>query len=167
MTVRAYVGLGSNLDDPEAQVRRAVEALGHLPCSRLLRVSPLYRTAPLGPEDQPDYINAVAALDTELAPLQLLDELQRIEQQQGRQRGPLRWGPRTLDLDLLLYGEAVISSERLTVPHAGLCERPFVVFPLYALAPALTLPDGTPLIALAEALAGQEPLPLGEEEGRS
>ncbi|HEY0719807.1 MAG TPA: 2-amino-4-hydroxy-6-hydroxymethyldihydropteridine diphosphokinase [Gammaproteobacteria bacterium] len=157
MTVRAYIGLGSNLDDPLSQVKSALAELAYLPRSRLHAASPLYRTPPLGPAGQPDYINAVAALDTELAPLALLDELQRIEQHHGRVRGPLRWGPRTLDLDLLLYGDAVISSERLTVPHPGLRERPFVIFPLRAIAPALILADGTSLASLAEKFATQEP----------
>lgn len=157
MSVRAYIGLGSNLDAPIAQVRKALAALAQLPRSRLVAVSPLYRTPPLGPADQPDYINAVAALDTELEPLALLDELQQIENWQGRVRGPLRWGPRTLDLDLLLYGDSVIASERLTVPHPGLRERPFVIFPLQAIAPELRLPDGTPLASLAELFAAEEP----------
>jgi 2-amino-4-hydroxy-6-hydroxymethyldihydropteridine diphosphokinase len=157
MTVRAYIGLGSNLDNPLCQVRAALTELAKLPHTRLAAVSPLYRTPPLGPAHQPDYINAVAALDTELEPLALLDELQRIEQHHGRVRGTLRWGPRTLDLDLLLYGDRVIINERLTVPHAGLCARPFVIFPLQAIAPGLILPDGTPLASLAEKFAAQEP----------
>lgn len=164
MTVRAYIGLGSNLDAPLSQVRAALAELAQLPQSRLADVSPLYRTPPLGPAEQPDYINAVAALDTELAPLALLDELQRIELHHGRVRGPMRWGPRTLDLDLLLYGDTVIHDERLTVPHPGLHERPFVIFPLHAIAPALILPDGTALAALAEKFAAQEPPRVGEAQ---
>ncbi len=156
MTVRAYIGLGSNLDDPLSQVKSAISELAHLSMSHLAAVSPLYRTPPLGPADQPDYINAVAALDTDLDPLALLDELQRIEQLHGRVR-TLRWGPRTLDLDLLLYGDRSISNERLVVPHPGLRERPFVIFPLQAIAPDLTLPDGTSLAALAEKFAAEEP----------
>src|SRR5512143_2122176 len=124
MTVRVYIGLGSNLDDPLSQVQTAIDELASLPQSCLHAVSPLYRTPPLGPADQPDYINAVAAIDTDLDPLALLDELQRIEHHHGRVRS-LRWGPRTLDLDLLLYGQSTLASERLTVPHPGLCERPF------------------------------------------
>jgi len=103
--------------------------------------SPLYRTAPVGPQDQPDFINAVAALDTALAPLDLLDALQAVEQVAGRER--LRhWGERTLDLDLLLYGDAQIRHPRLTVPHPHMTERAFVLVPLAALAPDLQLPDG-------------------------
>lgn len=156
MTVRAYIGLGSNLDDPLSQVKSAIAELAHLPSSHLAAASPLYRTPPLGPADQPDYINAVAALDTDLEPLALLDELQRIEQHHGRLR-TLRWGPRTLDLDLLLYGDRIISNERLTVPHPGLRERPFVIFPLLAIDSGLVLPDGTSLASLAEKLAAQQP----------
>jgi 2-amino-4-hydroxy-6-hydroxymethyldihydropteridine diphosphokinase len=161
MMVRAYIGLGSNLDDPLAQVNEAIDELGQLERSQLAAVSPRYRTPPLGPADQPDYINAVVALDTTLPPLALLDELQRIEQHHSRVRGPLRWGPRTLDLDLLLYGDQVINLPRLTVPHAGLRDRPFVIFPLLAITPGLVLPDGTSLVELAAHLAGQEPQPIG------
>lgn len=160
MTVRAYIGLGSNLDNPLSQVRAALTELAKLPHTQLAAVSPLYRTPPMGPADQPDYINAVAALDTGLEPLALLDQLQRIEQQHGRVR-TLRWGPRTLDLDLLLYGDRVIKNERLAVPHPGLCERPFVIFPLQAIAPGLILPDGATLASLAEKFAAQEPLRVG------
>src|SRR5512143_2239 len=150
MTVRVYIGLGSNLDDPLSQVQTAIDELASLPQSRLHEVSPLYRTPPLGPADQPDYINAVAAIDTDLEPLALLDQLQRIEQHHGRVRGRLRWGPRTLDLDILLYGDRLITNERLTVPHPGLHERPFVIFPLLAIAPELLLPDGTSIASLAK-----------------
>jgi len=156
MSVRVYIGLGSNLDDPLSQVRAAIDELAALPQSRLHAVSPLYRTPPLGPADQPDYINAVVAVDTDLEPLTLLDELQRIEHYHGRVRS-LRWGPRTLDLDLLLYGDRTIASERLIVPHPGLSERPFVIFPLQAIAPELILPDGTSLASLADKFAEQEP----------
>jgi len=156
MTVRAYIGLGSNLDDPLSQVRVAIVELAHLSECHLYAVSPLYRTPPLGPVDQPDYINAVVALDTDLEPLALLDELQRIEQRHGRVR-QLRWGPRTLDLDLLLYGNNIIASERLTVPHPELHKRPFVIFPLQAINPDLILPDGTSLKALVEEFAAQRP----------
>lgn len=142
MAVRAYIGLGSNLEQPQQQVRQALQALARIPQSQLVAHSRLYRSVPLGPADQPDYVNAVAALDTELSAESLLDALQAIEQAQGRVRGAERWGPRTLDLDLLLYGNAVIDSARLTVPHPGLSERNFVLYPLFELAPDLVLPDG-------------------------
>lgn len=149
--VTAYIGLGSNLEEPRAQLRRALEALGRLERSELLRSSPFYRSAPMGPADQPDYLNAVAALRTELPPLELLDRLQAIETEQGRRRGAQRWGPRTLDLDLLLYGQERIDSPRLSVPHPGLTERSFVLVPLLDIAPDLVLPDGRALAALAAA----------------
>lgn len=150
MAATAFVGLGSNLADPQSQVRRALIALEQLPRTRLLKHSPLYRTAPMGPAGQPDYINAVAALETALAPLALLDRMQAIEADHQRMRGPERWGPRTLDLDLLLYDDQVIQSERLTVPHPGLRERAFVLYPLADVAPELVLPGGD---ALADLLA--------------
>lgn len=102
----------------------------------------------MGPQDQPDYVNAVAKVSTTLAPLALLDALQQIEQQQGRQRKAERWGPRSLDLDILLYGHHTIVSERLTVPHYGLTQREFVLYPLAEIAPQLVLPCGTPLQTL-------------------
>ena len=142
--IRCHIGLGSNLADPASQLRRALDGLARLPDSRLVDCSPFYGSKPVGPADQPDFINAVAALDTDLPPLTLLDALQRLEQDAGRER--LRhWGERTLDLDLLLYGEQTIEHPRLTVPHPRMLERAFVLVPLAALTPALTLPDGSTL----------------------
>lgn len=138
--VPAYVGIGANLDDPVQQVTRALRELGDLPHTSLTKASSLYCTPPMGPPDQPDYINAVAELQTTLAPLALLDELQRLEQLHRRVRGSERWGPRTLDLDLLIYGEQHIGHPRLTVPHPGLAQRAFVLVPLAEIAPALTVP---------------------------
>ena len=139
-SVRAYIGLGGNLDQPAARIRRARAALSVLPNTREAAFSRLYRSAPLGSSDQPDYVNAVMALDTELEPLALLDNLQAIENVEGRVRLGERWGPRTLDLDLLLYGDDVIQHERLTVPHPGLHQREFVLYPLFEIAPELTIP---------------------------
>ena len=110
MIQRAYIALGSNLEQPREQIQAALEALARLPDSRLVAVSPLYISDPLGPADQPRFVNGVAALDTALAPLDLLDALQAIEQEQGRVRD-LRWGPRTLDLDILLYLSLIHISE--------------------------------------------------------
>ncbi|PLN14218.1 2-amino-4-hydroxy-6-hydroxymethyldihydropteridine diphosphokinase, partial [Klebsiella pneumoniae] len=112
-----YIALGSNLASPLEQVQAAIRALGEIPHSRVVAVSSFYRTPPLGPQDQPDYLNAAVALETALPPETLLDHTQRIELQQGRVRKAERWGPRTLDLDIMLFGDAVINSERLTVPH--------------------------------------------------
>jgi 2-amino-4-hydroxy-6-hydroxymethyldihydropteridine diphosphokinase len=128
-TAHAYIALGSNLDYPAQQLQRAVTALAGLPTSVLTRVSSVYRSAAVGPGQQPDYLNAVALLSTRLAPDALLDALLGIEQAQGRERSE-RWGPRTLDLDLLLYGDRKIRSARLTVPHPRMHERDFVLYPL-------------------------------------
>lgn len=134
--VTVYIGVGSNLQQPIEQVKQALQSLAEIPRTQLMTCSPLYRSVPLGPADQPDYINAVAAVATELTPVDLLDALQTIEQQQGRVRSSERWGPRTLDLDLLLYGDQQIANDRLTVPHPGLGERNFVLYPLYDIAGA-------------------------------
>lgn len=157
---RVYIGLGSNLAEPLTQLRGALAALAALPQSRLLATSSFYASDPLGPADQPRYVNAVAALDTELAPLALLDALQAIEANQGRVRKAERWGPRTLDLDILLFGERLLDEPRLRVPHYHLHARPFVLYPLAELAPELRLPDGRRLAELLAAcpFAGLERL---------
>ncbi|OAI91522.1 2-amino-4-hydroxy-6-hydroxymethyldihydropteridine diphosphokinase [Pseudomonas putida] len=133
MTQRAYIGLGSNLANPQAQLRSALDALAQLPDTRLADVSSFYASDSLSP-GQPRYTNAVAALDTSLAPLDLLDALQGIEADQGRERKE-RWGPRTLDLDILLYADQVIDEPRLKVPHYHMHARPFVLYPLAELVP--------------------------------
>ncbi len=148
--IRVYIALGSNLADPLQQVHNALEALGVIPMSRVIACSTFYRTKPMGPQDQPDYLNAVVALDTELAPESLLDHTQAIELSQGRERKDERWGPRTLDLDMLLYGNEIINTPRLTVPHYGLNVREFMLYPLFELAPDLILPDGTRLADLVD-----------------
>jgi len=137
--VDAYIGLGSNLQDPETQVKGALQQLADLGHCHLLKTSSLYRSPPMGPEDQPDYVNAVAMLRTTLSAEDLLDTLQAIERQHARVR-ERHWGPRTLDLDLLLYGQAVIDSARLTVPHPGVAERNFVLYPLAEINSALMVP---------------------------
>ncbi|MEH8016072.1 2-amino-4-hydroxy-6-hydroxymethyldihydropteridine diphosphokinase [Rheinheimera muenzenbergensis] len=145
---RCYIGLGANLQQPMAQLQSAVQALSQLAHCKLVAVSDFYGSKPMGPQDQPDYVNAVAAIDTTLTAEQLLDALQQIEQQQGRQRKAERWGPRALDLDILLYGKQIINTERLTIPHYGLRVREFVLYPLHDIAPQLSLPDGTVLSSL-------------------
>ena len=147
--VNAYIGLGSNLDNPIGHVKRALEDLKQLPQSQLLLASKLYLSKPVGPQDQDNFVNAVALIITELEPLALLDELQTIEQQHQRVR-ERHWGPRTLDLDLLLFGEQSIQHPRLTVPHAQLSRRDFVVGPLLELCPELVLPSGTQLQELLQ-----------------
>ncbi len=150
---RAYIGLGSNLQAPRRQLERALEALAALPRSQVLKASRFYRSPPLGPADQPDYLNAVALLETELAPLALLDRLQALENAQGRVR-TRRWGPRTLDLDLLLYDRRRIDHPRLQVPHPGIAERDFVLKPLAEIAPGLEVPG----LGRVAALLAQCPL---------
>ena len=150
----AYIALGSNLQDPATQLRSAVTAISQLPDSRVERTSSIYRSVPLGTTAQPDYLNAVLLLATTLPPLRLLDALQQIEQAQGRVRGE-RWGPRTLDLDILLYGNQKIDSPRLTVPHPAMSQRNFVLYPLLEISDAnLVLPDGTVLDTLVAACPG-------------
>jgi 2-amino-4-hydroxy-6-hydroxymethyldihydropteridine diphosphokinase len=157
---RIYIGMGSNLADPAEQLRSAVEALGQLPQTTLVGVSAFYQSDSLLP-GQPRYTNAVAALDSSLSPIQLLDALQAIENDQGRERLE-RWGPRTLDLDILLFGDRLIDEPRLKVPHYQIQERAFVLYPLAELAPAdLHLPDGRTLADLLAAcpFIGLERLP--------
>jgi 2-amino-4-hydroxy-6-hydroxymethyldihydropteridine diphosphokinase len=140
MTIRAYVGIGSNMDDPVAQVKEAVEELKVLPDTILAACSSLYSSKPMGPQDQPDYVNAVVALDTLLSPGELLQQLQRIEDLQGRDRDGEQWGPRIIDLDLLMYGRKVIDADGLKVPHPGMHERDFVIIPLAEIAGNLNIP---------------------------
>ena len=125
----AYIGLGSNLDDPLQQIRSAVTAIASLPQSSIEQLSSVYQSTPVGPSDQPDFLNAALRLRTALDPFTLLDHLQQIEDHHGRERHQ-RWGPRTLDLDILLFDNTVISSPRLTVPHRELHNRDFVLHPL-------------------------------------
>jgi 2-amino-4-hydroxy-6-hydroxymethyldihydropteridine diphosphokinase len=135
----AYVGLGSNLEDPAKQVETALQELDRLPRTRLVRRSTLHRTAPVGYLDQPDFINAVAELETDLPAERLLAELQALEARHGRVRS-FPNAPRTLDLDLLLFGDLVVETERLTLPHPRMRERAFVLEPLREIAPDLDLP---------------------------
>ena len=151
--VRAYVALGSNLGDPIGHVRGALAELGRIPGTRRLDQSRLWYSEPLGPPGQPRYVNAVAVLETERAPRDLLAELQRIEAAHGRVRGAERWGPRTLDLDLLVYGDWRSEAPDLTVPHPRIADRPFVVFPLLEIEPGLRVPGLPPLQELAARLS--------------
>lgn len=151
MSERVYIGLGSNLAEPRQQLEAALKALSQIPATKVAVVSPLYTSEPLGPPDQPRYVNAVAALDTDLEPLPLLDALQAIELEQGRVRKDERWGPRTLDLDILLFGDRLIDEPRLKVPHYHMQARAFVLYPLADLAPQLSFPDGRTLPELLAA----------------
>jgi len=152
--VRAFVALGSNLNDPTAQVRSGAQALGRLPDTRLVRCSSLYRTAPIGLTEQPDFINAVCELETTLAAPALMQALLDIEHAHGRTRDR-PGGPRTLDLDLLLYGNRSLHEPGLTVPHPRLHERAFVLYPLQEIAPALVIPGRGRIEDLFPACAGQ------------
>ena len=142
--VAAYIGLGSNLDDPAARIASAIQSLSRIPATTFLRCSSRYHSRPQGPRDQPDYINAVAQVDTRLSAGQLLECLQAIEKQQGRVH-TRRWGPRTLDLDLLLFGDSVLRSDTLTLPHPEMHRRAFVLYPLYEIAPDIEIPGHGPI----------------------
>jgi len=148
----AYVGLGSNLDDPPARVRAAFTALGALPETQLVLRSRLYGSAPLGRADQPDYCNAVIALLTRLAPDELLAQLQACERQLGRVPPVERWGPRVIDLDLLAMADRVVATGPLLLPHPGIAQRAFVLFPWRELAPHFVVPGLGTVAALAARL---------------
>ncbi len=151
----AYIGVGANLNNPKQQVIKSFKALEKLPHSSLISQSSLYLSPPMGPQDQDMYINAVAKLQTSLEAIELLDHLQAIEKNHGRVRKSERWGARTLDLDLLLYGNKKINGARLTVPHYGLKQRAFVLIPLLELEPLLVLPDNSILSEQIEKIGSQ------------
>lgn len=152
--VTCFIGIGSNLDAPIVRVRKAIVALGEIEHCRLMSASSLYCSAPIGPQNQPDFINAVACIETVLEPLALLRALQQQEQHAGRQH--LRhWGERTLDLDLLLYGNQRLETPELSVPHKEMTNRAFVLLPMAEIAPDLILPDGRILSSLLPAVAHQ------------
>lgn len=136
----AYIGLGANLGEPPVQLRIALAAIAQLPDTRVVATSRFYRSAPMGPPEQPDYCNAVCEIDTELSPRVLLEALIGIERAVGRTRGGERWGPRRLDLDLLHVQGVVIDEPGLHLPHPGIAQRNFVLVPLAELAPALEIP---------------------------
>jgi 2-amino-4-hydroxy-6-hydroxymethyldihydropteridine diphosphokinase len=154
VTVSAFIGLGANLDDPRAQVLRALDELAHLPQSALVARSSLWRSAPLGYADQPEFVNAVAGMETSLSADELLDALHKVESAHGRARS-FPNAPRTLDLDLLLYGDEVRESERLTLPHPRMHERAFVLKPLLEVAPGAMIPGRGAAAACLAALADQ------------
>jgi len=153
----AYIGLGSNLDSPRKQVERAVAALGAIDVTVLVKTSPLYRSAALDGSDQPDYINAVSALLTQLDAASLLGHLQEIERAQGRSRDDIKWGPRIIDLDLLVYAGASIDEKDLKVPHPGISQRNFVLLPLRDIAPHLQIPGLGSVCKLAAAVDTTKP----------
>ncbi|KFZ28522.1 7,8-dihydro-6-hydroxymethylpterin-pyrophosphokinase [Pseudidiomarina atlantica] len=146
-----YIALGANLGDPVATLQSLLEQLHQDQQLTAIRCSSFFRSKPMGPQDQPDYVNAVLSAQTDLAPLALLDYLQQLENSFGRVRNR-RWGARTLDLDILLYGNQLLKHERLIVPHPGLAERDFVLLPLAEIAPDLSLPDGRRVSELLRAV---------------
>ena len=152
---KAYIGLGSNLGQPRQQLLSALAHLAHLPHSRLVSWSGIWQSPPMGPPDQPDYLNAAALLDTELEPLVLLEALQRIEIEQHRVRS-LRWGPRTLDLDLLVYEQLILTTERLQLPHPGIPQRDFVLQPLAQIDAQLSIPGQGQVQQLLDRLPPQQ-----------
>lgn len=141
-----YIALGSNLQHPLKQVQLAISMLSKLKDITLLSVSPFYRSVPLGPANQPDFLNAVIKVKTSLSPESLFDMLQKIELRQGRQRQKERFSPRTLDLDILLYDDLILNSSQLTIPHYDLKNREFVLYPLFDIEPDLLFPDGESLV---------------------
>lgn len=153
----AYVGIGSNLNNPVGQVLAAIEDLRHASGSVLVSASSLYRSAPMGPPDQPDYVNAVAAMLTRRSAEDLLRELAQIEDDHGRDRSRGKWGPRTLDLDLLVYGGQQQTSDTLILPHPGIAARKFVLLPLSEVAPQLQVPGLGSVASLLAALGSDTP----------
>lgn len=147
-TEQVFIGLGANLNEPRQQIIDALECIKRVSQLSLIRYSSLYGSKPLGPQEQPDYVNAVALIETTLEPIELLRALQAIEKHQGRVRKAQRWGARTLDLDIILFGQLLIETEELTVPHYHFHQREFVLYPLAEIAPNLILPDGRSLQSL-------------------
>jgi 2-amino-4-hydroxy-6-hydroxymethyldihydropteridine diphosphokinase len=150
--ITAYIGVGSNLDDPPGQVRSAIAALEQLPDTTVTAVSSLYRSRPVGPRDQPDFTNAVVRLETALSAFTLLRHMQTIEDKHGRRRDGRHWGPRTLDLDLLLFGDQRIAEPDLRVPHPEMTRRGFVLAPLVEISPEVNIPGAGPARAVLEGL---------------
>lgn len=144
-SITAYIGIGANLDNPINQVRKAIVSIDAQSQIQVTQQSSLYQSTPMGPQNQPDFINAVIAIKTSLTPLALLEQMQTIENKQGRIRKAERWGPRVVDLDILLYADQEITMPRLIIPHYGIFERNFVLLPLAEIAKDLIFPDGKPI----------------------
>lgn len=159
--MRVYLGLGSNLNDRERNIGHAVELIGEHPQIELLRVSSMYETSPVGYKDQPDFVNAVALIETALSPRELLDAVHAVEELIGRKR-TFRWGPRVIDIDILLYGSETVDEEGLKIPHPMMMKRRFVLEPLAEIAPGLALPDGRTAAEAARSAAEED---SAEKEG--
>ena len=164
--IKAYIALGSNRENPGIQLQRAVDAIDSATSIKVTGCSRLYQSVPLAgenvPENQPDYCNAVVEIETSLSPVELLDAMQFIERKHGRARS-VRWGSRILDLDILLYGDEIIESERLTVPHYQMHVRNFVLCPLQDIAPELTMPDGTSIKSLISETGSEGLRPVADQ----
>ncbi len=156
----AYIALGSNLGEPREQIARGFEHLANLSKTQLIARSSLYGSVPLGPVEQPDFVNAVAAVLTRLEPLELFRALKRLESELGREQPIVRWGPRLIDLDLLMYADQRIESAELTIPHTGITQRNFVLYPLRDLAPQLLVPGHGRVSQLAARVGGAGLVPL-------
>ena len=154
--VEAFIGIGSNLEDPQSQIINAFQELQELPNIQVLLKSSLYQSKPMGPNDQPDFINAIVKISTTLQPHELLNELQNIEERHLRKRQTERWGPRTLDLDIILYGDQQIDTKQLQIPHSGMAEREFVLIPLQEIEADLIIPGKGTLRELIERLPRYE-----------
>ena len=152
----AWIALGSNQGNSLQHLQDALAAMAMLPGSTLVAASSFYRSSPIGPQDQPDYLNAVARLDTAMPPEELLRQLQAIEQEHGRDRSGERWGARTLDLDILLYGQQQYHARELLIPHPAMTERAFVLYPLQELAPGIDIPGHGNIEQLLPAVAAQK-----------
>ena len=152
-----YIGIGSNLDSPEDHVKQAIGSLGSLPDGILVSESGLYRSSPMGPSEQPDFVNAVVALLTQTSAYDLLQQLHEVERNHGRVRDGERWGPRTLDLDLLAYAGQIINQAGLIVPHPGIAERNFVLLPWQEIAPNYRVPGRADVAAMAANISVTEP----------
>ena len=161
--VRVYVGLGSNLGNPAENISSAISQLEKMPLVTSLVCSSLYRSEPVGFEDQPDFVNAVCSMKSGMQSDKLLQFLQQIEQEAGRQRDNVRWGPRTLDLDLLLYGDLAISTPTLVIPHPRMHERAFVLYPLQEISPDLVIPGAGAVAELADRCAEQKCVRMTEQ----
>jgi len=153
--VDIYIGLGSNLNKPQQQIRDAFNEIKNVAGIDVVKKSSLYKSPPLGPQEQPDYINAVINIQCVLPALEILDVLQDLEQKHKRIRN-IKWGARTLDLDILLYGDHTIESTRLKIPHPGLYDRAFVLYPLFEIEPELILPNGVNIAAHVDSLGKQD-----------
>lgn len=155
----AYIGVGSNLNSPRQQVEQAISSIGHLDRCFLAATSSLYQSKPMGPADQPDFINAVVAIMTLDDPRSLLVKLQQIENDQGRIRDGKHWGPRTIDLDLLMHGQTVVDEPGLALPHPGIAQRNFVLLPLAEIAADVIVPELASAASLLQSL-GPSQLPI-------